>query len=65
MTERRKSERHIWKKDKHGRECVKCNSRINTTPMRVLYLERDEWGELRGVNFYPRCFPINQKAVKE
>lgn len=48
--------RHKWVKDDKGKHCVKCNSRINDS-LGSKYIERDKWGILQSVDWYPRCFP--------
>jgi len=51
--------RHKWIKDEDGKRCAVCGSRINSR-IGVKYLERDSWGVIEAVNWYPRCFPLKQ-----
>jgi len=58
MTEKkRKLERHKWVNDRNGKHCKKCFSSIGTRAGTIKYVERDEFGVLNAVNWYPRCFP--------
>ena len=53
--------RHKWIADESGKECEKCQSRVNTKNGLYKHIERDTWGILSPVNWYPRCNPL--KAI--
>ena len=58
----RKSEKHKWVIDENGNKvCSKCDSSINKSRQGFAkYRERDEFGVIESVNWYPRCFPIKK-----
>jgi len=60
-----KKESHKWRKDNDGKYCEKCGSRINTKTGLAKYIERDVWGILERVNWYPRCMPLKDCLANE
>jgi len=63
-----KRKNHKWNIiNKAGdKACLLCGSKINFTTGKVKYVERDEYGILDAVNWYPRCIPPkNLKIDKE
>lgn len=62
------AEKHKWVTDDKGnKECSKCGSKINANIPENFhtskYQERDAYGILERVNWYPRCFPIKSKIL--
>ena len=55
--------RHKWEIKENGdKVCLKCGSRINKN-LGYLYYERDKFGVLEPVNWYPRCYPLKDIFV--
>lgn len=66
------AQKHKWiTDDKGNKACEKCGSKINVNISEnfytTKYLERDAYGVIEGVSWYPRCFPLktNDHAQKE
>ncbi len=57
MAEIKKRNRHKWVKDRNGKECIFCLSRINSRNGLYKYIQGDG-KNTEPINWYPECILI-------
>jgi len=58
--------KHKWIAQEDGsKKCEKCGSHINRKRGAFKTIERDTWGVMNAVSWYPRCNPLNKLATSQ